>query len=164
MFLKPRVSKGTDNREDCYHSTHPVSANTHILTDIYTRIHLPGHVLTHEPPACGPPTAAETSLPLSLFPHMLPHDLRLCEFLMQELFLAAMCEVRACKLKLDRYMLQRSSADRRQTHGAPRLLAECTDNNNQIISQCHLPDTSVMQVRRRYEVSCSRCEVLELRT
>lgn len=42
---------------------------------------------------------------------MLPHDLRLCEFLMQGLFLSAMCEVRGFKLVFDSYVLQTSSPD-----------------------------------------------------
>lgn len=59
-------------------------------------------------PAWGPPMAAET---LSLFPHMLPHDLRLCEFLMEGLFLSTMCEVKGFKLATDRYVLQTSGTD-----------------------------------------------------
>lgn len=78
-------------------SPHPSClCHKHTHTAILTHIHpypLPRHVLMHEPLARGPPMAAETSMTLSLFPHTLSHDLALCEFLMQGIFLTAMCEV-----------------------------------------------------------------------
>uniref|UniRef100_A0A3Q1I262 V-ski avian sarcoma viral oncogene homolog a n=1 Tax=Acanthochromis polyacanthus TaxID=80966 RepID=A0A3Q1I262_9TELE len=60
--------------------------------------------------------AAETSMTLSLFPHMLPHDLALCEFLMQGIFLTASDPIPMKKSKHEDLPSQSPLADKEKQH------------------------------------------------